>query len=593
MKRARPNLFSLNPNSSDDDSGENLMEDLESDYVAIPELDHYDENILDHREYGTIDPKARRAAETEIDARLNNNQTRVADQLDDFGHEDDHGRTTRRRNISSNEFTEATTGPMGSINLETMDMPLREWIAQDRTRREIKHRFRTFLESDEHHKQAIQFMCANNLASFEVSYQSLSSHVPILAIWVADAPRDIIEIFDEVANELVTSAEYFPDYGKIKDEIHVRIRELPIVDTLRDLRQNHLNQLVRVHGVVTRRSVVFPQLKMVHFRCLSCDVNLGPFRQNNTTEVRPDLCPCCQRHGPFKVNQEQTVYGNYQKLAIQETPGSVPPGRVPRHKDVVLLADLIDVARPGEEVDVTGVYVHSSISLHYLFPAIHRVCLRYDAGISGRAGFPIFSTTIEANHVAKRTLATEHGCFQMDSEEKRHALRFARDPKAVNKIAMSLAPSIHGHKHVKSALALALFGGCSKNVDGKHRIRGDVNVMLLGDPGCAKSQLLKYCCSLISRAIYTTGKGASAVGLTAGVHKDPITREWTLEGGALVLADNGLCCIDEFDKMNEQDRTSIHEAMEQQSISVSKAGIVTSLHARCSVVAAANPIGGQ
>jgi|UniRef100_A0A7S3ZUD8 DNA replication licensing factor MCM2 len=140
MKRARPNLFSLNPNSSDDDSGENLMEDLESDYVAIPELDHYDENILDHREYGTIDPKARRAAETEIDARLNNNQTRVADQLDDFGHEDDHGRTTRRRNISSNEFTEATTGPMGSINLETMDMPLREWIAQDRTRREIKHR---------------------------------------------------------------------------------------------------------------------------------------------------------------------------------------------------------------------------------------------------------------------------------------------------------------------------------------------------------------------------------------------------------------------------------------------------------------------
>jgi len=279
---------------------------------------------------------------------------------------DDHGRTTRRRNISSNEFTEATTGPMGSINLETMDMPLREWIAQDRTRREIKHRFRTFLESDEHHKQAIQFMCANNLASFEVSYQSLSSHVPILAIWVADAPRDIIEIFDEVANELVTSAEYFPDYGKIKDEIHVRIRELPIVDTLRDLRQNHLNQLVRVHGVVTRRSVVFPQLKMVHFRCLSCDVNLGPFRQNNTTEVRPDLCPCCQRHGPFKVNQEQTVYGNYQKLAIQETPGSVPPGRVPRHKDVVLLADLIDVARPGEEVDVTGVYVHS-----------------YDAGISG------------------------------------------------------------------------------------------------------------------------------------------------------------------------------------------------------------------
>jgi len=150
---------------------------------------------------------------------------------------------------------------------------------------------------------------------------------------------------------------------------------------LRDLRKNHLNQLVRVSGVVTRRSIVFPQLKMVHFRCLCCDVSLGPFRQNNTTEVRPDLCPCCQKHGPFKVDQELTLYGNYQKLAIQETPGSVPPGRVPRHKDIVLLADLIDIARPGEEVEVTGVYVHS-----------------YDAGITGKAGFPIFSTTIEANH---------------------------------------------------------------------------------------------------------------------------------------------------------------------------------------------------
>lgn len=146
---------------------------------------------------------------------------------------------------------------------------------------------------------------------------------------------------------------------------------------------------------------------------------------------------------------------------------------------------------------------------------------------------------------------------------------------------------------MKRALAMSVFGGCSKNVDGKHCVRGDVNVLLVGDPGCAKSQLLKYCCGVVSRAVYTTGKGASAVGLTAGVHRDPVSKEWTLEGGALVLADNGMCCIDEFDKMNEQDRTSIHEAMEQQTISISKAGIVTSLQARCSIVAAANPIGGQ
>jgi DNA replication licensing factor MCM2 len=141
----------------------------------------------------------------------------------------------------------------------------------------------------------------------------------------------------------------------------------------------------------------------------------------------------------------------------------------------------------------------------------------------------------------------------------------------------SVAPSIYGHRDVKTAISLSMFGGKAKDINGKHRIRGDLNVLLIGDPGTAKSQFLKYVEKTFHRVVYTTGKGATAVGLTASVHRDSSTREWTLEGGAMVLADKGICLIDEFDKMNEQDRTSIHEAMEQQSISISKAGIVATL----------------
>jgi len=182
--------------------------------------------------------------------------------------------------------------------------------------------------------------------------------------------------------------------------------------------------------------------------------------------------------------------------------------------------------------------------------------------------------------------------IELTDEDKQTIQKLSREPRIADKLFNSIAPSIYGHEFIKKGLALAMFGGMSKDVGGKHKIRGDINMLLLGDPGTAKSQFLKYIEKIYHRVVYTTGKGASAVGLTAGVHKDPVTGEWTLEGGALVLADKGICLIDEFDKMNEQDRTSIHEAMEQQSISISKAGIVTSLHARCSVIAAANPIGG-
>merc|ERR1712013_881155 len=196
-----------------------------------------------------------------------------------------------------------------------------------------------------------------------------------------------------------------------------------------------------------------------------------------------------------------------------------------------------------------------------------------------------------ANHIVRND---EKAATDAMTEEDIKAINaLSKDERIGERIIASIAPSIYGHDDIKRALALALFGGVTKNPGDKHKARGDLNVLMCGDPGTAKSCFLKYIQSIAPRAVFSTGQGASAVGLTAYVKKSQLTKEWTLEAGALVLADKGLCLIDEFDKMNDSDRTSIHEAMEQQTISISKAGIVTQLQARCSVIAAANPIGGR
>lgn len=452
------------------------------------------------------------------------------------------------------------------------------WVATENVRRTIVREFRNFLVTyvDEQgvsvYGQRIKTLGEQNLESLEISFLHLVDAKAILAYFLANSPASILPIFDEVAFDVILL--YYPSYDRIHSEIHVRVADLPTSSTLRDLRQSNLNSLVRVSGVVTRRTGVFPQLKYVKFDCLSCGEVLGPFWQDANQEIKISYCSNCSRRGPFRVNSEQTVYRNYQKMTLQESPGSVPPGRLPRHREVILLWDLVDSVKPGEEIEVTGIYRNN-----------------FDAALNIKNGFPVFATVLEANHIAKRDDA--YAAFRL-TEDDEHAIRaLARDDRIGKRIIKSMAPSIYGHQSIKTAIALSLFGGVSKDVGGKHRIRGDINVLLLGDPGTAKSQFLKYIEKTASRAVFATGQGASAVGLTASVRRDPVTREWTLEGGALVLADKGVCLIDEFDKMNDADRTSIHEAMEQQSISISKAGIITTLQARCAIVAAANPIRGR
>ncbi|KAI0018614.1 MCM-domain-containing protein [Xylariomycetidae sp. FL0641] len=455
---------------------------------------------------------------------------------------------------------------------------LTDWVSQPAVQRTIKREFKAFLTEyiDESgssvYGNRIRTLGEINAESLEVSYDHLSSSKAILAYFLANAPSEMLRLFDEVAMDVVLL--HYPDYERIHADIHVRIFDLPVHYTLRQLRQSHLNCLVRVSGVVTRRTGVFPQLKYVKFDCTKCGVTLGPFTQESNVEVKVSFCQNCQSRGPFNVNSEKTIYRNYQKLTLQESPGTVPAGRLPRHRDVILLWDLIDKAKPGEEIEVTGIYRNN-----------------YDAQLNNRNGFPVFATILEANNVVKSH--DQLAGFRLTEEDEHEIRKLSRDPQIIDKIVSSIAPSIYGHTDIKTAVALSLFGGVAKTAKGSHHVRGDINVLLLGDPGTAKSQVLKYVEKTAHRAVFATGQGASAVGLTASVRRDPLTSEWTLEGGALVLADRGTCLIDEFDKMNDQDRTSIHEAMEQQTISISKAGIVTTLQARCGIIAAANPIGGR
>ncbi|OZJ03093.1 hypothetical protein BZG36_03914 [Bifiguratus adelaidae] len=567
--------------------GEDLFgEGMEDDYKENVKLDHYDIDDIDDDEYDDLDIETRRA----VEARLNRRDRMIArrtgrvpdallDDLDDEGAGRDRLVQKRRRR----RMWETDGMDLADENGEAPDMTMEElanvktatiaeWIMERLPRQAIMREFRDFLTTflNENnvsvYGERIKEMGEQNKSSLEVSYADLSQSKIVLAYFLGNAPSGMLKLFDEVAME-VTKLQ-FPDYERIHDEINVRITGIAGVTSIRELRQTQLNCLVKINGVVTRRSGVYPQLKYVKYNCTKCQQVIGPYYQDLENEIKVNICPGCQSKGPFTVNMEQV------ELTLQETPGTVPAGRLPRYREIVCLRDLIDIAKPGEQIEVTGIYRNN-----------------YDAALNVKNGFPVFQTIIEANHIEKeQDLFSSSRLTEEDIEEIRN---MAKDDKIGKRIMRSIAPSIYGHEDIKRALALALFGGVPKDRAGKHAIRGDINVLLLGDPGTAKSQFLKYVEKTANRAVFTTGQGASAVGLTASVRKDPITREWTLEGGALVLADKGVCLIDEFDKMNDADRTSIHEAMEQQSISISKAGIVTTLHARCSVIAAANPIRGR
>ncbi len=418
----------------------------------------------------------------------------------------------------------------------------------------------------------VQQMSIDDESSLVVNFQDLIGFDNVFMAFATEDPQSFLKMTHNALVSIlrIEDPEYVDTIGH--DALQVRITNYTENVPLRHIRSRHIGKLIRISGIMMRASIVKPLLVNATFQCRVCMAEI-PQEQEEGRYTEPPLCSTCGKKTPMRLLLAKSRFIDWQKVRIQESPEELPPGQMPRSVDVVLKGDIVDISRPGDMVKVTGL-------------------LQTTPDFSRRGGkLATFNVFIEANGV--EIAEKEYEQLDISEEDEKEIIELSKNPYVHEKIYRSIAPAIQGYDDIKTSISLLLFGGVDKTLPDGTRLRGRSNILMVGDPGTGKSQILKFVSNLASRALYTSGKGTTAAGLTAAVIHDTDSGAMTLEAGALVLADQGIACIDEFDKMDPNDRTAIHEAMEQHTVSIAKAGIVATLNARTSILAAANPTLGR
>jgi len=417
-----------------------------------------------------------------------------------------------------------------------------------------------------------------------VSIDEIRSHSRELADGLLNQPFDYSQAFDRALKDIVRTLGNRPAHETADETMYYCAYIGSFGEYAcnpRTLASQYLNHMVSLEGIVTKCSLVRPKVvKSVHYNENKSTFHFREYQDQTMTAngaASSSVYPTQDDEGnPLVTEYGYCTYRDHQTISIQEMPERAPAGQLPRGVDVIMDDDMVDRVKPGDRIQLVGIY---------------RSLGSRNAG----QGSSTFKTLILANNVILLSSKSGGGIAQaaITDTDIRNINKISKQRRVFDLLSQSLAPSIYGHDYIKKAILLMLLGGMEKNLDNGTHLRGDINILMVGDPSTAKSQLLRFVLNTAPLAIATTGRGSSGVGLTAAVTSDKETGERRLEAGAMVLGDRGVVCIDEFDKMSDVDRVAIHEVMEQQTVTIAKAGIHTSLNARCSVIAAANPIYGQ